>query len=114
MYYSFLDSHGQHPETLKNGHVYNVKPLENKIQLIEQRTPVKPTAPSVWEQRVKPGLETVVEQVKLFVDEYMGANGKYSWFWFLMLFVFCVVLLCFLVRIQMRIDFVMSKVVNLS
>ena len=127
MYYSFLHEEAYqraigasqlNHQTLKNGHVYSVTNYEpDKIQLIEKPTlptPEKQIAKTdnIWTDSIRPGIKGAIDKVKMFVNEYMvGGSGdsNNSWFWFVVLFIFCIVLVCFLIRIQMNIDYIMHE-----
>lgn len=112
MFYPNLHSDPyRNPQQLKNGYVYNIKPFKNKIQLIEQPTP-EDIAEPVSTSKIRDICSRSIDKIRLFVDEYMVGKGKYSWFWFLILFIFCILLVCFVVRIQMKLDFIASKLID--
>jgi len=114
------------PRFLKNGHIYRIKPFKKKIQLIEQENGNKDENENEENTQnskniaannnndndnnntttTSLSLKAALNSIKLFVNEYAlgGTQNDTGWFWFIVFFVFCVIVLCMLIRIQVRLD----------
>ena len=61
-------------------------------------------------------VKTVLNSIKLFVNEYAlgGKQNNTGWFWFIIFFIFCITMFCMLIRIQVRLDTIVESMFQTS